>query len=197
MKFAITGFPAFPGTPSNPTHDLVDIINQNTPLIDGHFIEAFLLPVEYNGVEIALNQILEMSDPDVVLSFGVGRHKETLRLETCGENLDDASIPDNSNELRQGTPILSDQSQYLDCPHRVDLLLEVLQQSGVRSELSQDAGRYVCNHLLYYANLLEQSSQSHFKFLFTHVPSYENGFQMEQTLTGLQIMIRWFAAQKN
>ncbi|MEW4489309.1 hypothetical protein AB1L42_14600 [Thalassoglobus sp. JC818] len=197
MKFAITGFPAFPGTPSNPTQDLVDTLNQNTPFIDGHSIEAFLLPVEYNGVEIALDQILEMSNPDVVLSFGVGRHSETLRLETCGENLDDASIPDNSGELRQGTPIRSDQSPFLYCPHRVDQLLEKLQQANVPSELSKDAGRYVCNHLLFYASLLENSAQSNFRFLFTHVPSYENGFQLEQTLTGLQIMVRWFALQEN
>ena len=194
MRFLITGFPPFPGRPTNPTQSLIEHINQNFSL-GSHEVQAILLPVEYRAVESAFESAVAEFNPDVVLSFGVGRHRQTLRLEACGENLDDATIPDNAGDLRQSVPIVENGPQQLHSPLRIDHLAQRLHNAEVECEISQNAGRYVCNHLLYYASYQQQIQNQSFRFLFAHLPTEENGFDLKVAARGIETMIEWFTGE--
>lgn len=190
MRILITGFPPFPNQPVNPTQLLVESVQRGQLSSSDHDISAVLLPCEYVGVEKAFVDAVESLKPDLVLSFGVGRQTPLFRLETTGVNWDEARIPDNSGETRLGRPILEDGPPKLF--HSWDLvqLGEHLAACGVYHQVSEDAGRYVCNHLNYYGLWQSQKSRS-FDFLFTHVSSVENGFVLESALEGVEIMIEW------
>lgn len=195
MRVLITGFPPFQGQMFNPTQLVIDCLCEEGLSIDGIEIFAKLLPVEYSGVEKAFDALIYDIQPEIVLSFGVGRHETTLRLESVGVNLDDASIPDNTDELRSKSLILPSGPEEISSPLDIVKLYEALSGSGIPAEISRNAGRYICNHLLYYASYRQGQVDSPFHFLFAHVPTEENGFNLEITLKGIEVVVNWF--QKN
>ncbi len=191
MRVLITGFPPFPGCPINPTQQLVDAIRNDVIAVKGVELVSELVPVEYRGVEKIFDRLISEIQPSLVLSFGVGRHQSTLRLETLGVNLDDASIQDNAGELRQNKPIVADGPPEIANRLDLEFLARELLGDGVPTELSRNAGRYVCNHLLYYASYRQSQVEPAYDFLFTHVPTLENGFNLDLTLKGIEVMINW------
>jgi len=197
MKVLITGFPPFHGQPINPTQQMVDAIRYGELDIPGSEIPkleilAELLPCEYRGVESMYDSLIESFEPDVALSFGVGRQKTLFRLEEIGVNEDRATIPDNAGELRPGEKIHPRGPQLFE--NRVDLraLQMTMERSGHVVEISQNAGRYICNHLNYYAQLRMASMPYPSRFLFTHVSTVANGFEIKCALSGVETMLNWF-----
>lgn len=196
MHFLLTGFPPFPGRPINPTQQLIEAIHDWPPHPNGRQLSTALLPVEYQGVEHVFDKLIRDLRPDVVLSFGVGRHEHTLRFESCGVNQDNASIPDNAGETRRETSIIPGGPDAIQCSADLPDLLETLRDAGIPVEISQNAGQYVCNHLLYYASYHEQQDESEYNFLFTHVPTVEGGFDLQATLQGIALMMNWYESKR-
>lgn len=195
MHFLLTGFPPFPGRPINPTQQLIEAIQEGRTDASDRHLSTALLPVEYQGVEYVFDKLIRDLRPDVVLSFGVGRHERTLRLESCGVNRDDASLPDNAGETRRETSIIPGGPDAIRCSADLPDLQETLRNAGIPVEISQDAGQYVCNHLLYYASYHEQQGESEYNFLFTHVPTVEGGFDLQATLQGIALMMNWYESK--
>lgn len=192
MKLLITGFPPFPGRPDNPAQEIVRTVDRDGLGLSGVEVHTAMLPCEYQGVEDQFPQLVEDVQPDTVLSFGVGRQQSLLRLETRGINLDDAGIPDNAGELRTNRPIRPEAPQELYSPLDLVSLANRLRELELDVDVSFDAGRYVCNHLLYVALLHAQLSERPWRFLFTHVCTYEAGFDLPQAMRGLEAMAAWF-----
>lgn len=193
MRVLITGFPPFLGSPLNPTQQLIDAIRAGRLATSQEDeIHAELLPVEYQGVEQMFDQLRAKLKPELILSFGVGRHQATIRFESLGVNLDDALIQDNSGEQRSNMPILVRGPDQIDSPVDLGSLAESLARAGIPVEISQNAGRYVCNHLLYYASYQREESRQPYQFLFSHVPTEENGFLLDQTLHATALIVSWF-----
>lgn len=192
MRVLLTGFPPFPGRPENPSQRLVETFagaRATLPEID---IKSAILPVEYDGVEAAFDELVDQYRPQLILSFGVGRHTNTLRLESVGVNCDDATIPDNANVSRNGSPIIRNGPPELVSSLRLESLCEALSKQKIPNEISRNAGRYVCNHLLYYGSYQQVQAESPYHFLFTHLPTYENGFELETAASGVEVMLNWF-----
>ncbi len=192
MHVLITGFPPFPNQPVNTTQQLVDAIRGGLLSVPGIELSAELLPVEYRGVERAFHEILNELQPDVVLSFGVGRQSSLLRLERIGRNLDHASIPDNAGEYRTHHEILPGCPETYFSQLNLISLAAALEVQGVSVELSDNAGAYVCNHLNYLGMHLSSMAEKPFPFLFTHTSSIGNGFDMDLALVGVEAMLNWF-----
>lgn len=195
MRVLVTGFPPFPGVSTNPSQTLIDALRIGLLQIDGVEIIPATVPVEYQGVEEVFDQLLVDVQPDVVLSFGVGRHSHSLRFESLAVNQDDASIPDNAGEIRTESRIIKTGPEQIATQFDLDTLFKLLSSQGIPAEISQNAGRYVCNHLLYYGSYYQDRSNHPYQFLFTHLPSMENGFVLERTITGLETIINWFRIQ--
>lgn len=191
MKILVTGFPPFPGVSTNPSQILIDALMIGLIDIPGVELMPATVPVEYQGVEQVFDQLIEDLQPDCVLSFGVGRHHHSLRFESLAVNLDDASLPDNAGELRTETRIIPDGPDEIATQFDLDRLARTLSSHGVSAEISENAGRYVCNHLLYYGSYKQDRVEHPYQFLFTHIPSLENGFVLERTLNGLELMIEF------
>ncbi len=192
MRILITGFPPFPGRPINPSQELIETLRAGILPTEGIALAAELLPCEYAGVEEAFTRLMAEFAPHLVLAFGVGRQATHLQLESRGVNRDHAEIPDNAGMLRSGIPIAPDGPDELHSPLPLHDLAAALQQSGQDARFSQDAGTYVCNHLVYFAHLHPAVQSGQTRFVFTHLPPAEQGLNLEKLLGALQIMIDWF-----
>jgi len=192
MRILVTGFPPFPGRPENPTQALIEDLHRRGMAVPGATLIPVLLPVEYAGVERAYLAALERYQPDLVLAFGVGRQTVPVRLEVRGANTDEAAVPDNAGEIRQGTPIDPDGPPAVENPLDLNSLARKLKSRGIEAETSTDAGRYICNHLNYLGLSHAAQSRHPHQFLFTHIAPQELLPTGEFLLNVLRTMLEWF-----
>lgn len=69
--------------------------------------------------------------------------------ERVAINVDDARIPDNAGQQPVDAPIVPGGPAAYFATAPMKDMVQAIQEAGVPSELSNSAGTYVCNHLLY------------------------------------------------
>ena len=69
--------------------------------------------------------------------------------ERVAINVDDARIPDNAGQQPVDAPIVPGGPAAYFATVPVKDMVRAIREAGVPSELSNSAGTYVCNHLLY------------------------------------------------
>ncbi len=169
-RLLITGFPPFVGRPVNPTQQLVYAIRDGEVSIpDDLEVFADLVPVEYVGVEQVFRGMVEAIQPEIVLAFGVGHSGALLHLEQWGFNLDDSPVPDNTGTIRQSSPIAVHRPQQLPTTLDVAGIYQRLIERSIDVTLSNSAGRFLCNHLLYYGLELATQFEPAYQMTFVHV----------------------------
>ncbi|MCA9029407.1 MAG: hypothetical protein KDA66_01285 [Planctomycetaceae bacterium] len=173
-RLLITGFPPFHGHPFNPTQRIVEAIQDGTLSVPSRFdVFTSLLPVEYVAIESEFTRLIDEFQPTLVLSFGVGHSGALLHLERWGVNCDDAPVPDNAGVIRTGQEIVDGGPSHLPATIDVDALHVRLQEQDVDAVTSDSAGRFLCNHLLYYGLYSAQSQPVPYRMTFVHVRPLE------------------------
>ncbi len=143
----LTGFEPFGGAARNPSADAVRALAEqwNGP---AHLI-ADVLPVEFGTAGDLLVAAVIRHRPDVVIATGLAEGRDSVTPERLGINLDDARIPDNGGAqpidraIEQGGPA----ARWSTLPLRA--IVDALDAAGIPAALSNSAGTYVCNHVLY------------------------------------------------
>ncbi|MCF3141338.1 pyroglutamyl-peptidase I [Paenarthrobacter sp. AR 02] len=164
----LTGFEPFGEDAVNPSWVAVqrarDILRN-----EGHAVEALELPCVFGRSAAALNAAMDRLVPDVVVCVGLAGGRERVSLERVAINCDDARIPDNAGqrpidqEVIRGGPA----AYFSSLP--IKAALRNLQIAGIKGEVSQSAGTYVCNHV-FYALMHALASRPGVRGGFIHVP---------------------------
>ena len=170
----VTGFGPFPGVEHNPSGELALALAADPP--PGAAVRADVLPVTFDGVGAAYDELLAGSAPDVLLSLGVHRGPE-FRLERRARGRLETSRPDAAGRVG-GVLELSDEPE-LACGYDLEELARVLIAAGAASvRLSSDAGQYVCERT--YHHVLTRARERGLPALFLHVPPLEFASVEEQ-----------------
>ncbi|MCA9089788.1 MAG: pyroglutamyl-peptidase I [Planctomycetaceae bacterium] len=199
-RILLTGFPPFPGRPINPTQQLVEAIRlQQVSIPVGLNVHAALVPCAYRDVETEFQSLVEQFEPDLVLACGVGHSGALLHLEQQGLNLDDAQVPDNAGETRNRQVIIPGGPETLPATIDVIALHRELDAAGVSVTLSNSAGRYLCNHLLYFGLHLARQHPRPYKMTFVHVRPLdrtggENEVSFETLVQAMEILLHRLTA---
>ena len=163
----VTGFEPFGGQPVNPALEAVMCL---APLICGYQIVPVKVPVSYGTAFSAVKAQVDRYRPCAVIMVGQAAGRDKLSLERIAINVDDCEHPDNDNDLRVSSPIDPNGSDGLFATLPLRELLEALDRAQIPSEISNTAGTYVCNHLMYemlaYAKRLDAGCLAG----FIHVP---------------------------
>ena len=113
-------------------------------LLPLHFAEVKTIPSPSTLVSS-----LEQFRPDVVLCVGQAAGRSAVTPERVAINVDDARIPDNNGCQPVDAPIVPGGPAAYFATVPVKDMVRAIREAGVPSELSNSAGTYVCNHLLY------------------------------------------------
>jgi pyroglutamyl-peptidase len=174
-RILVSGFEAFGTEPMNPTTSLMDELKAGrVSLPAGADIRAVVLPVTFNDAYPVLEREIASFDPDVVIAFGLAGGRDAVEFERVAINCMDADIADNNGFRPRDLAISEGGENALFATLPVRRLMEVLKASGVPSRISNTAGLYVCNNVMY--RLLEANLGSKRLCGFVHVP-----FLPEQT----------------
>lgn len=168
-RLLITGFPPFAGRPVNPTQQLLQAIDTGQLRLPSEaLVRTALLPVEYAAIGPAFDQHVTEFQPDDVLAFGVGHRDDLLHLEQVAINWSRAAIPDNAGVIRLGEPVVMSGPAYLLSTLPLSKISQALQRAGISARLSTDAGRFLCNQLLFHG-LWRAGAPARYRMGFVHV----------------------------
>jgi pyroglutamyl-peptidase len=168
-RLLITGFPPFAGRPVNPTQQLLQAIDSGQLRLPSEaLVRTALLPVEYAAIGPAFDQHVAEFQPDIVLAFGVGHRDDLLHLEQVAINWSRAAIPDNAGVIRHGEPVVTNAPAYLLSTLPFSEIVQTLRSAGFSARLSTDAGRFLCNQLLFHG-LWRAGAPARYRMGFVHV----------------------------
>lgn len=162
----VTGFRPFAGHPANPSELVARRLSGRR--VGGYQVRALVLPVVYTKIEAAIDRELARARPKAVVGLGLDYKTDAIKLERIAINLDDASIPDEAGELRQGSRISSrgPAARWSTLP--LDAIASSLEAAEVPFKFSSHAGAYLCNHLMYH--LCGRGFQEGIPTGFVHLP---------------------------
>ena len=146
MKILITAFEPFGGESVNPAQEAVALVKDE---IAGARIVKCTVPVVFGKAIETVCSAIDRELPDAVLCIGQAGGRFHLTPERVAINVDDACIPDNEGNRPVDRPIAADGAPAYFATLPVKAMVEAIRKAGVPASLSNTAGTYVCNHLMY------------------------------------------------
>lgn len=159
MKVLITSFKPFNNMINNYSTEVLNYINNQYKIV---------LDVVYDECYIKLKEQFNLDEFDLIIALGEARSRNVLTLETNAKNISSCSLKDNSDVLKQNELIIKNGKDILETKVDLNLISNIIQ-------LSNDAGKFVCNNL-YYHLLNNYPSKS----LFIHIPECDNDINKYQ-----------------
>jgi len=167
-RVLITGFMPFGGETINPSFAAIQKVNMDTTDIQLMKLEV---PTVYGASISEVWKSIEQFHPDIILMVGQAGGRKEISIERIAINIDDSIAPDNLGEVRTDQPIIQQgEPAYFSTLH-IKKMVERLKEAGIPSAISNSAGTYVCNHLMY--GILHQIHSNNLKNIqagFIHVP---------------------------
>lgn len=164
-KLLITGFAPFGGGDVNPSWQAV----RNLPDQVGNFALCKLeIPTVFGDAAAMVRETAAQFGADVILCVGMAAGRDAVTPERIAVNIRDARIPDNAGNQPRGEFVAEDGPAAYFATVPVENMAQAIRDAGIRSTVSNSAGAYVCNDVMY--TLLHHFAGSDVKVGFIHVP---------------------------
>jgi pyroglutamyl-peptidase len=165
MGVLVTGFTTFGEHEVNPSRLIVEALAQRHS-----DIQTAVLPVEYRTSGELICDLIRQYQPDAVIMLGLAARRSAINLERFALNVDDASLPDNAGEIRNGQIIVEDGPAAYVSTLPLDVMRSALMARDVPTVISNHAGAYLCNHVFYVVRHYLEQTGLHIPCGFIHVP---------------------------
>lgn len=167
MKILVTGFNPFGGEKVNPALEAVKSLPSEIHGAEIHWVE--IPTVFYRSAEVLEAEIVRFQ-PDAVLCIGQAGGRASLTPERVAINQDDARIPDNQGNQPIDTPIRLDGQAAYFSTLPIKAMVQAIKEEGLPATVSNTAGTFVCNHLMYQALYLADKKFPNMRAGFMHIP---------------------------
>lgn len=168
MRILITAFEPFQQETVNATMEALALLPDS---ICGHTLIKRILPVEFGTAIGRIEALEEELTPDAVICLGQATGRSEITPERVAINVSDARIPDNAGNQPKDAPIRADGPAAYFSTLPVREMIAAMKEAGVPASLSNTAGTFVCNHLMY--GLLDHLFRTgrHIPAGFIHIPA--------------------------
>ena len=167
MKILLTAFEPFGGDTVNPAQEAVALIPAE---VAGAQIVKVDVPVVFGKSIETVRQAMARENPDAVLCIGQAGGRIGMTPERVAINVDDGRIPDNEGNQPVDQPVFADGAPAYFATLPVKAMVTAIREAGIPASLSNTAGTYVCNHLMYGVLYHIAKSFPGMKGGFMHVP---------------------------
>lgn len=145
-RILVTAFDPFGGEPVNPA---LEAVKSLAPTIEGAEIITVEVPTVFGAAIERAAAAIDEHRPDAVLCVGQAGGRFEVTPERVAINVDDARIPDNAGHQPIEAPIAVDGPPAYFATLPVKAMVQAIRDAGVPSSLSNTAGTFVCNHIMY------------------------------------------------
>lgn len=146
MKLLLTAFDPFGGEPINPALEAVKLVADQ--IGDVQVVKQEVPTVFRKSIE-TVQAAMEREKPDVVLCIGQAGGRFDLTPERVAINCDDARIKDNEGNQPIDQPIFADGAPAYFATIPIKAMAAAIREAGIPASVSNTAGTFVCNHLMY------------------------------------------------
>ncbi|WP_055665822.1 pyroglutamyl-peptidase I [Desnuesiella massiliensis] len=167
MKVLITGFDPFGGEKINPALEAVKKVKEE--IANAQVIKVEIPTVFRKSLE-ALETAIETHKPDIVICIGQAGGRFDITPERVAINLDDARIKDNEGNQPIDMPIYEDGEPAYFASLPIKAMVKEISDNGIPASVSNSAGTFVCNHIMYGLLYLIDKKYNNIKGGFIHVP---------------------------
>ena len=180
----ITGFDPFGGESVNPSWLAVSRLPEKIGAYTVHKLE---IPTVFGAAAAKVLEKAAEVQPDLILCIGQAGGRSAVTPERIAVNIRDARITDNAGNQPQGEFVALDGPAAYFATVPVKEMAEAIRNAQLPATVSNSAGAFVCNDVLY--TLLHHYHGSTTRVGFIHVPYLpEQGtpsLPLEQTVTAL------------
>lgn len=167
MKLLLTAFDPFGGSPINPALEAVKLVADQIGDVQ---IVKLEVPTVFGKSIDTVAAAIEKEKPDAVLCIGQAGGRYDLTPERVAINLDDARIPDNEGNQPIDVPIFQDGAPAYFTTLPIKAMVAKIREAGLPASVSNTAGTFVCNHLMYGVLYTLAKGYPGVKGGFMHVP---------------------------
>lgn len=167
MKLLLTAFDPFGGETINPAQEAVKLVRERVGAVD--VVKCYVPTVFGTSIETVTSAIGQHR-PDAVLCIGQAGGRADLTPERVAINIEDAVIPDNAGNQPVDVPIFADGKNAYFSTLPVKAMVAAIREAGIPASLSNTAGTFVCNHLMYGVLYTLEKSYPGVRGGFMHVP---------------------------
>lgn len=167
MKVLVTGFEPFGGEKVNPSIESVKKLSNRIAGAD--IVKAEIPTVFYKSIK-KLEELLEREKPDIVICVGQAGGRNRISIERVAINISDGNIPDNEGYQPIDEVIFEDGDTAYFSNLPIKAMVKKMNDRSIPTEVSNTAGTYVCNHIMY--GLLYNINKKYPKMKggFIHIP---------------------------
>jgi pyroglutamyl-peptidase len=170
VRIAVAGFGPFPGVRKNPSGEIVHALAKMQRFrAAGIALDTAIFETAYGAAEAALEALIAKK-PDAIVLFGVAGRAKHVRVETLARNRASLLHPDHARFTPRERKLLAEGVPFLKVRGAAMQMRAAIRATGVRAELSIDAGSYLCNAVFYRALAATASSRPEPLTFFIHVP---------------------------
>lgn len=197
MKLLLTGFDPFGGEPINPAWETVKRVSDQVG--DVEVVKLMVPTVFYKSIDTVAAAI-EKEKPNAVLCIGQAGGRFDLTPERVAININDARIPDNEGNQPLDGPVFEDGETAYFATLPIKAMAEEIRKAGVPASVSNTAGTYVCNHLMYGVLYTLANKYPDVRGGFMHVPFITSqvinrkpiapSLSLEQIVTGIEAAVK-------
>lgn len=167
MKILVTGFDPFGDDVINPA---IEAVKRLPDTIDGAEIIKLEIPTVFYKSADVVKKAIEKEQPDYVLNIGQAGGRYELTPERVAINLDDARIADNEGQQPIDKEIKEDGDAAYFSQLPIKAMVDYMKKENIPASVSNTAGTFVCNHIMYQTLYLAMTEFPNIKAGFMHIP---------------------------
>lgn len=188
-RILLTAFEPFGGDVINPSMEIARILSRRAD------VDVLTVPVTFSGSHAAV--LPRLAGHDAVVMLGQAKGRKGLTVERVAINVDDASMPDNAGDSPTDRPIAENGPAAYFATLPVKAMVEAVRAEGLTASVSNSAGTYVCNHLMY--SVLHALHKTDIRAGFIHVPALPEQIEGHPEIPSMTLedMVRGIEAALN
>lgn len=167
MKVLITGFDPFNGETINPAFEAIKLLPN---VISNANIIKLEIPTVFQKSMDFIEKSIGKHNPDIIISVGQAGGRSSISIERVAINIEDTKIKDNEGNMPIDKKIKEDGENAYFSNLPIKLMVENMINNGIPADISNDAGTFVCNHVMYNTLYLIDKKYNNIKSCFIHVP---------------------------
>lgn len=185
----ITAFEAFGGDRLNPAREAA--LQLSLP-----GVMPLILPVEYETAARMAVDAIEKYRPEAVIDLGQAGGRTGITPEKFAVNLRNARSADNAGRVCENEPIVPGGPDRIESRFGAEDIVSALREAGLPAYVSEGAGTYVCNDVMYSVlyhlrNTSVRAGFIHLPFCAEQADAHPGAFTMElgEMVRGLEIAV--------
>ena len=171
MNLLLTAFEPFGGEVQNAS---LEVLNALPVRIGALEITKRCLPVSFDRAPALAGEAAERLRPDAIVLLGQAGGRGCITPERTAVNRMDAAGPDNDGRQPRGLPVISGGPASYASTLPVEAMAAAMRRAGVPARLSDSAGTYVCNCLMYAMLHRTRLRSADVPCGFLHIPYLEH-----------------------